>query len=169
MNLTDARLLAHKLMAQHRLDVQGWTFDFDNAKKRLGAAHFHKRKITISKYMTQEADEELVRQTLLHEIAHALLPYHVKHGREWKELAKKIGYTGERTARNPYAEKNEPSTVLVKKVSKGSGISTGDVVKFPNGLVLTMTGMARTRMRAIDEKTGKRYAINMEAFESLTA
>lgn len=162
MNLNEARTLAITLMDKHGLIENGWNFEFDRAKKRLGACHYSKRKITISHYMTEAADEETVTQTLLHEIAHALLPVGAGHGPQWKALAKRIGYTGKRTASNPYVNQERPvekKVVVLKRVSTTVNLGQGDVVRFPDGRVFTIGARRRTRWNAYDEK-GNQYSVS---------
>lgn len=159
MELSDARILAESLLSRYGLDAKGWTFDFDNAKKRLGLCNFTKKKITISKYMTSASDEEVVRQVLLHEVAHAMLPPYAKHGEMWKNLSKHIGYTGERTLDNAYVTKNKLNAIaLVSKVNPSPTIDKGDIVRLPNGTVLTILGLARKRFHAVAD-SGQKYAI----------
>lgn len=104
MDLMTAQTKALEAMAQHGLTKSGWTFSFDRATSRLGQTNFTKKKITISKHFTSAATEEQFEQTLLHEIAHALLPPFAKHGPVWKQTARAIGYKGSRTSANPYHE-----------------------------------------------------------------
>lgn len=96
MELKEASKLAVEMMVQHGLMLKGWDFAWDRAVKRFGATHYRSKTITLSPLKTARMSEEEVRQIMLHEIAHALLPYDVGHGQEWKTLAAKIGYTGER-------------------------------------------------------------------------
>ena len=110
------RAMAERMLDEHGLSEKGWTFRFDNAKKRLGQCQFGPKLITMSRRMADAVDEEEVRQTMLHEVAHALLPSrdiwgHVTgHGPLWKSKARSIGYTGERTARNPHTD-GDDSTI----------------------------------------------------------
>lgn len=94
MDLTLARRLARALMDEHGL--QGWTFDFDRARVRAGACHFHDRRITLSRALTQAQGEEEVRETVLHEIAHALVGPGHGHDETWRRQAVAIGSTGQR-------------------------------------------------------------------------
>lgn len=82
-------------MAEHLAD-EGWRFDFDNAKSRFGACHYRTKKITLSGYLVPLNDEAEVRNTILHEIAHALAGAASGHGPEWKRVARSIGCTGDR-------------------------------------------------------------------------
>ena len=95
MDLIKAQQLAEKLIRKHKLDVKGWTFVYDNARRRFGCCKYRPKVITLSKYLTHLNDEKEVRNTILHEIAHALTPGH-HHDWVWKAKAKEIGCTGDR-------------------------------------------------------------------------
>lgn len=103
MELVTAENIAIKLMEEHGLIQQGWSFAFDRALYRLGLCRFDRKQITISKHFTSEADEYELKQAALHEIAHALLPIEAKHGQAWQDKALEIGYMGTRLAHNPFS------------------------------------------------------------------
>lgn len=71
-----------------------WSFAFDNAKRRAGACDYTRQRITLSRYLSARYDDDTNRQTLLHEIAHALAGARAGHGPLWKRTARGIGYTG---------------------------------------------------------------------------
>lgn len=104
VDLKEAEQLSIGMMEKHGLIALGWTFRFDKATSRLGACHFHKKEISLSRLMVTYGELEDMEQTMLHEIAHALLPPEAGHYKPWKVLAASIGYTGERCGRNPYIE-----------------------------------------------------------------
>lgn len=100
MNLDDAETIAVSLLGRTwprtigpdvNLAARGWTFDFDTARKRFGLCSFSKRKITVSRYLTEINDEQPFRDIVLHEIAHALVGVGKGHGGVWKEQARLIG------------------------------------------------------------------------------
>ena len=72
----------------------GWTFAFDNAKKRAGACHFSRQQITVSRYLAARFSDDDIHQTLLHEVAHALAGAAAGHGPAWKKIARELGYVG---------------------------------------------------------------------------
>jgi predicted SprT family Zn-dependent metalloprotease len=97
MQIMAALKLAQSLMAEHGLRGSGgWGFEFDTARRRFGACHYVGRKITLSRTLVSLNDEKQVRQTILHEIAHALAGAGAGHGPTWRAIAIKIGDYGER-------------------------------------------------------------------------
>ena len=86
----------------------GWVFAFDGARKRGGCCHGGWRVITMSRRLIPLWSDEQNMQVLLHEIAHAIAfergVYAAgarPHGREWRDIARSIGYTGQRCHSNP--------------------------------------------------------------------
>lgn len=97
MDLNDARNAALSMMAEHGLDTpSGWVFRFDDARRRFGSCHWDKKLITLSRALTLLNDAGHVRQTILHEIAHALAPRRAGHGPVWRRIALSIGDDGAR-------------------------------------------------------------------------
>ena len=88
MELNDAARLAEDLMAEHGVE---WGFGFDRAVRRFGAARFRKQMITLSRELTLRNDEDKVRETVLHEIAHVLAGAAAGHGRVWKLKCVELG------------------------------------------------------------------------------
>jgi predicted SprT family Zn-dependent metalloprotease len=86
--------LAEELLAEHRLG--GWSFDFDHAVRRAGSCHYGRRRITLSLQFARQVSEAEIRETLLHEIAHALVGPEHHHDAVWRARAKEIGASGER-------------------------------------------------------------------------
>lgn len=86
--------LARSLMAGHGL--HDWTFTVDFAKRRFGQCRFGRKEISISLPLAKLNTEEQVRDTILHEIAHALAGPKAKHGILWKLRAEAIGATPKR-------------------------------------------------------------------------
>ena len=87
--------LAERKMAEH-LDVQAWTFKWDNAKRRAGLCNYRDKTISISSYHAQVHSIDETLQVVLHEIAHALCGKDAGHGKVWLATAKSIGYRAER-------------------------------------------------------------------------
>lgn len=100
MNLNQAQKLALDLMKHHGLIDSGWKFKFDRALRCLGGTRYNRltgeRRITLSTYNTATREEAAVRNTILHEIAHALVGAGMGHGLVWYTKAREIGCDGKR-------------------------------------------------------------------------
>ena len=95
MTLMQAQELANYLMRLHKVPP-GWSFTFDRSKARFGKCDYRRKQVSLSKYLVELNGEEQVRDTILHEIAHALAPRGAGHGPVWKSLALSIGCNGHR-------------------------------------------------------------------------
>jgi predicted SprT family Zn-dependent metalloprotease len=91
MTPQDAETLARRLMAAH--GVGDWAFGFNRRKRSLGLCYYERRRIELSRHYIARNDEASVRDTVLHEIAHALAGRRAGHGPAWKALCVKIGAT----------------------------------------------------------------------------
>lgn len=111
MDLEEARKLALDLMSQHglsnyHLDLSQRSLKYGN----IGFCNWVRRIIVISTNYIELNSVENVRDTILHEIAHALVgkneyriastgrKIRVVHGPTWLAIAKNIGCSGERCA-----------------------------------------------------------------------
>ena len=77
-------------------ELPGWSFRFDGSVRRFGCCKYTRKEITLSAKLTELNNESDVRDTMLHEIAHALLSKAEGHGYLWKETVKKLGGKPER-------------------------------------------------------------------------
>jgi predicted SprT family Zn-dependent metalloprotease len=93
MHLADAHMIALSLMARHGLAA--WRFVWDNSKRRFGVCKYGPKEIGLSRYLVELNGEDEVRNTILHEIAHALAPGK-GHGWGWKAKALEVGARPER-------------------------------------------------------------------------
>jgi predicted SprT family Zn-dependent metalloprotease len=94
VDLDDARALAVGLMAQHGLT--GWRLVFDDAKSRAGVCRSDRKEIGLSRPLVRLYSEADVTDTVLHEIAHALVGARHGHDRVWRATALRIGCSGTR-------------------------------------------------------------------------
>ncbi len=94
MDFNDAAQLAKDLIAGHRL--RGWVFCYNRGKRTLGMCDYTRRRIELSRYFVAHNDEAAVRDTILHEIAHALAGERAGHGPRWRAVCERIGAVPER-------------------------------------------------------------------------
>lgn len=112
--------LALRLMDEHGLIDLNWEFQWSNARSQLGNCSwkhegmgfdgrplFTKQIIRISKpYVVMGLPDHLIRDTILHEIAHALDVEErgtSDHGFRWKRMASLVGADPTRTCAVPPA------------------------------------------------------------------
>ena len=108
MTSSAAATLARALMNENGLTHQaGWEFTFDNARRRFGQCSMQFffgglkwGRISLSRPLTEVNEEERVRNTILHEIAHAKANLkagrNVGHSAAWKREAVALGIKPER-------------------------------------------------------------------------
>lgn len=94
MELTEIENLAIQLMQEHSLN--DWKFEFDRAKRRNGLCSYKRKTISLSRILNPLRTPEGVKNTILHEIAHALVGWENGHNKIWKAKAIEIGCSGER-------------------------------------------------------------------------
>ena len=85
---------ADQLIAQHKLC--DWRFYFDTADGRLGKCSYSNKTISLSEQFCLQASDDEITDTILHEIAHALVGPDHGHDQVWTAKAKEIGCSGER-------------------------------------------------------------------------
>ncbi len=89
-----ARNLALELMARHGL--RGWAFGFNRRKQTLGLCRYVVRAIELSIYFVDRNGMDEVRDTILHEIAHALVGPGHAHDATWRAKCVEVGARPER-------------------------------------------------------------------------
>ena len=76
--------------------IEDWNLVFTNRSKvTAGRCIYHKKTIEVAHFLIKNNNKETIRQTLLQEIAHALLPGH-GHDRLWKRKCAELGIKSHR-------------------------------------------------------------------------
>lgn len=86
--------LATDLMKEHGLG--DWRIKLDHARRRAGQCDYNKKEISLSRHYVRYAEMDHIRDTILHEIAHALVGPHHGHDAVWRQQARAIGCTATR-------------------------------------------------------------------------
>jgi len=73
-----------------------WTFGWDRAVRRQGSCQHHRRRITLSTHFVSRNTPDEIKDTLLHEVAHALVGPRNGHGPVWRDMARRVGCRAER-------------------------------------------------------------------------
>ncbi|MFE6966715.1 SprT-like domain-containing protein [Agromyces sp. NPDC057679] len=169
MDINAATALARKLMNEHGLS--DWHLALGSAERRMGSCHYRTTTIRLSRLYIAAAEERQVRNTILHEIAHALVGAYVVrglsrvrsgHGPEWKKKAIEIGCDGKRCGENPYytakreaaaeasaAAPHRNDTATGEKIGENawSGSHTYSIPTARYGDVITGCGLTGTVMK----------------------
>jgi predicted SprT family Zn-dependent metalloprotease len=103
---------AHDLLHQHGLTALGWRFAWDRALTRFGSCHYGRRRITLSKPLALANSPEENRDTLLHEIAHAIAGPRAGHGNTWKAACRTLGARPHPTA--PHTTHTPPARYVLE-------------------------------------------------------
>lgn len=102
MELDKAKIIADEHFKKFNLN--DWSFGFNNNKRRFGVCKGNKKRIEISACLTERNEEIYFLDTLLHEIAHALVGTMHKHNQVWRMKAIEIGCCGDRTCSDMIAK-----------------------------------------------------------------
>lgn len=94
MEIPQVLALARTLMAEH--GVGDWELTLDRARRRAGLTDHARRRISLSRALMELYDEAEVRETVLHEIAHARVGAAHGHDAVWRAEARRLGASGRR-------------------------------------------------------------------------
>ena len=100
--LLEIEALAHRLLTKFKSDgtlPHAWAFGFDLATSRAGVCRYSERRIDLSVSYCLAATRAEIEDTVLHEIAHAIVGPRHNHDAVWKAKAREIGCAGERCHR----------------------------------------------------------------------
>ena len=97
--LAEVEALAGDLLARHMAESgldPAWSFGFDLATSRGGVCRPAQKRINLSVSYCHRAKRAEIVDTLLHEIAHAIVGVRHQHDAVWRAKARAIGCTAER-------------------------------------------------------------------------
>ena len=89
-----ALTLGAELLAHHGLG--DWRLTLDHARRRAGQCDYRTKTISLSRHYVRYADEAHIRDTILHEIAHALVGPKHGHDAVWRQKARELGCSATR-------------------------------------------------------------------------
>lgn len=89
MDKHEAQALARKLIDDHGLP--GWDFRLNRTKRQLGVCKEYLKRIELSEHYVLNNDQAMIVDTILHEIAHALVGVNHGHDQIWKDMCLRIG------------------------------------------------------------------------------
>lgn len=84
--------IAYARRLMDRFGLHNWHIEIDNAKSRLGVCRRLTKTLGFSIHLINNTSDEVQRDTVLHEIAHALVVNgKTAHDEKWQAIARKIG------------------------------------------------------------------------------
>lgn len=95
-NLGFVRDLVEEELTGYGLYQEGWRFNWCRTTRTMARCHYGTKLIEVSKHWAKIMTDFELKQTILHELAHAL-SYNIYgwegmgHGVNWKKVAKEIG------------------------------------------------------------------------------
>ena len=119
MNLLLAQRIAESLMEKWEVGSE-WKFVWSNGKRQLGCIRRSKngsprfvRELRLSRHLVRNNDEDEVRDTILHEIAHIKAGHAAGHGPLWKHWAETVGAKPVRCAEASEVKMPESKYIVV--------------------------------------------------------
>lgn len=94
----------YAIVCMERCGLSDWAFKADRAIRRLGCCRMARREISLSRYFVAlylERNQDLIRRTILHEIAHALAWLQAGergHGAVWHQWCVALGIADEKAS-----------------------------------------------------------------------
>lgn len=117
MTRTEITRLANELMSKH-IELVNWKFVFNSRKHSFGLCSYGRKTIELSSYLTVEMTDKGIKDTIIHEIAHALTPGH-NHDYFWKRKCIELGGDGERCGNyNKFKDGKASEKEVYSRISK---------------------------------------------------
>lgn len=98
MTINQVLTLATELKNKHA-ELLHWRVTFNNRKRAFGVCHHGNEEIQLSSVLIPVMSEESIKETIIHEIAHALTKGH-GHDNVWRRKCIELGGTGNRVGGN---------------------------------------------------------------------
>ena len=142
-----ARLEGVATLTRDLMDRNGlpdWSFRFSSARQKLGECRAREKLIVLSRTHAAEGTPADVRDTILHEIAHALAGPGAGHGPAWKAIARRLGA-------RPASRAHESDGARRAREAARTRFRLGDTVEF--------TGRGEVRTGVIERMNPKRARV----------
>jgi hypothetical protein len=81
--------IASQLLCKHKLFA--WRVGLKPLKNRLGQCEYGPKLIILSEFHVENNPDWMIKDTIFHEVAHALAGWEARHGPIWKATAARLG------------------------------------------------------------------------------
>ena len=109
--MTHAEIKTYAETMMEHYGLEGWTFEFIKTRRTIGRCN-HKRQVIQLSSLWADGHADNIKDTILHEIAHALTRGH-GHDKVWKAMCVKIGAKPERCATTKKSPSVTPRYVAI--------------------------------------------------------
>lgn len=99
----EARLVAYARTLLRENGLVHWTFKFNSNKRLRGVCKYGPRRIEISRHLVTLGEAE-ARNTIAHEVAHAVVGVIHGHNHVWRRKAIALGCDGQRCGKSMNVE-----------------------------------------------------------------
>lgn len=83
--------------------LKGWKVLFERSLHRAGSCRYGRKEIVYSVYFMETSSPEERRNTITHEVAHAIAGSHAGHGERWAQVHRELGGTAHEKGLMPQA------------------------------------------------------------------
>ena len=104
-------------MQEHGLTEQGWKFDFSTSARRIGVCKHRLKLIEFSLHRIG-SDREVIKDIILHEIAHALCGPKHGHDAYWRAMCVRIGAKPNRLSSETVTSKSHNFEIYCSQCDK---------------------------------------------------
>jgi len=117
MTINQAIKLGTKILREHK-ELNSWTVVTNKRKAAFGVCNYSLRRIELSEILIPRCTDESIKDTIIHEIAHALTEGH-NHDKVWKAKCIELGGNGKRCGgEDNYKDGAEGRNQLKAEISK---------------------------------------------------
>jgi predicted SprT family Zn-dependent metalloprotease len=117
MNISEAISLSNQMLKEH-MELRDWKTVTNNRKRAFGVCSYRKKEIELSNILIPVMTDEAIKDTIIHEIAHALTKGH-GHDRVWQRKCLELGGDGQRCGGSDnYFKGSVGQKEILSKISK---------------------------------------------------
>jgi len=117
MTITETISLANQMLCEYP-ELKGWIAVTNRRTRAFGVCSYNKKEIQLSSILIPAMTSEAIKDTIIHEIAHALTRGH-NHDYVWQRKCIELGGDGQRCGgSNKYFKGDNGRNEILSKVSK---------------------------------------------------
>jgi len=116
MTIHQAISLAQNLLNDYT-ELKHWSVSTNKRKRAFGVCNYTHQKIELSEFLIPHMTDEAIKDTIIHEIAHALTRGH-NHDYVWRRKCIELGGNGHRVGGDEKYKNASESRQIIEKSAK---------------------------------------------------